>query len=57
MKYSTPEIGEMKMGSGPILCGTTLSPTQTGTLFLKINDSPGELDDNAGELKVEVRRE
>ena len=37
--------------------GTTLSPTQTGTLFLKINDSPGELDDNAGELKVEVRRE
>jgi hypothetical protein len=37
--------------------GTTLSPTETGTLFLKINDSPGELDDNAGELKVDVRRE
>ena len=37
--------------------GTTLSPSQTGTLFLKINDSAGELDDNAGELKVEVRRE
>ena len=37
--------------------GTTLSPPQTGTLFLKINDSAGELDDNAGELKVEVRRE
>ena len=37
--------------------GTTLSPTQTGTLFLKINDSAGELDDNAGELKVKVRRE
>ena len=37
--------------------GTTLSPTQTGTLFLKINDSAGELDDNAGTLKVEVRRE
>ena len=37
--------------------GTTLSPTETGTLFLKINDSAGELADNAGELKVEVRRE
>jgi hypothetical protein len=37
--------------------GTTLSPAQTGTLFLKINDSAGELNDNAGELKVEVRRE
>ncbi len=37
--------------------GTTLSPGQTGTLFLKINDSAGELDDNAGELKVKVRRE
>ena len=37
--------------------GTTLAPDQTGTLFLKINDSAGELDDNAGELNVEVRRE
>jgi hypothetical protein len=37
--------------------GTTLSPAESGTLFLKINDSPGELDDNAGELKVEVRRD
>jgi hypothetical protein len=37
--------------------GTTLTPTQTGTLFLKINDSAGELDDNAGELKVQVRPE
>jgi hypothetical protein len=35
--------------------GTTLSPPESGTLFLKINDSAGELDDNAGELKVEVR--
>ena len=35
--------------------GATLSPPESGTLFLKINDSAGELDDNAGELKVEVR--
>jgi hypothetical protein len=37
--------------------GTTLSPEQTGTLFLRINDSAAELGDNAGELKVEIRRE
>ena len=37
--------------------GTTLLPTETGTLFLKVNDSAGELADNAGELKVKVRRE
>ena len=36
--------------------GTTLSPPETGTLFLKINDSAGELDDNAGELRVTVER-
>jgi hypothetical protein len=35
--------------------GTTLAPQQAGTLFLKINDSPAELDDNAGTLKVEIR--
>jgi hypothetical protein len=34
----------------------TLSPDQSGTLFLKVNDSAAELDDNAGELKVEIKR-
>ncbi len=34
-----------------------LAPTETGTLFLKINDSPGELSDNAGELRVDIRPE
>jgi hypothetical protein len=34
--------------------GATLTPAETGTLFLKINDSAGELSDNAGTLKVEV---
>jgi hypothetical protein len=34
----------------------TVTPTQTGTLFLKINASAGELNDTAGELKVSVRR-
>ena len=37
--------------------GTTLTPEQSGTLFFKINDSAGELGDNAGELKVEVKRQ
>ncbi len=37
--------------------GGPLSPAQTGTLFLKINHSPGELKDNAGELKVQIRRD
>jgi hypothetical protein len=36
--------------------GATIEPAQSGTLFLRINDSAGELDDNAGELRVEVRR-
>ena len=34
--------------------GTTITPEQSGTLFLKINDSAAELDDNAGEVRVEV---
>lgn len=37
--------------------GTTVVPKQTGTLYLKINDSAAELADNAGELKVEITRE
>jgi hypothetical protein len=35
--------------------GASLSPPESGTLYLKINDSPAELDDNAGQLSVEVR--
>jgi hypothetical protein len=37
--------------------GATLSPQQSGTLLLKINHSAAELADNAGQLKVEVRKE
>jgi hypothetical protein len=35
--------------------GAELTPKQSGTLFLRINDSSGELSDNAGTLVVEVR--
>jgi hypothetical protein len=34
----------------------TLTPTQSGTLFFKVNDSAGELDDNAGELQVVLQK-
>jgi hypothetical protein len=37
--------------------GTTLRPDKSGTLYLAINDSPAELDDNAGSLDVVVRVE
>lgn len=32
----------------------TITPTETGTLYLRINDSNAELADNRGELEVEV---
>jgi hypothetical protein len=35
--------------------GATLRPTHSGTLFLRINDSAGELDDNAGTLLVHIQ--
>lgn len=34
--------------------GTTIEPTETGTLYLKINDSAGELSDNSGQADVEI---
>jgi hypothetical protein len=37
--------------------GTTLVPKATGTLFLKINDSPGELPDNVGSATVVISLE
>ena len=34
---------------------TTLTPEQSGTLYLRINDSAAELSDNAGTLAVEIK--
>ncbi|MGQ9573753.1 MAG: hypothetical protein ACUVUC_00405 [Thermoguttaceae bacterium] len=34
--------------------GSTLSPEQSGTLYLRINDSAGQLQDNAGTLTVQI---
>jgi hypothetical protein len=54
--------GEAEGSSGllkPIIVGlgTTVQPQQAGTLYLRINDSPGSLDDNRGSLNVEITRE
>jgi len=35
----------------------TITPAETGTLYLRINDSPAELADNAGQLEVKVETE
>jgi len=39
----------------PVGLGTTLTPAHSGTLFLRVNDSAAELDDNAGTLAVHIR--
>jgi hypothetical protein len=41
----------------PVVVGleATLTSEETGTLYLKINDSAAELSDNAGELTVEIQ--
>ncbi len=49
-----PEGGSSLVKPDVIGAGATLLPKATGTLFLKINDSPGELADNAGSASVEI---
>ncbi|MBC8874121.1 MAG: hypothetical protein H8E44_32175 [Planctomycetes bacterium] len=39
----------------PIGLGTTLEPEVSGTLYLKINESPAELGDNQGQITVRVQ--
>jgi hypothetical protein len=34
--------------------GATLKPKQSGTLYLRVNDSMAELDDNAGKVDVKI---
>ncbi len=42
----------------PIVVGleTTLVAPRSGTLYLRINDAPGSLEDNAGTIAVEIAR-
>ena len=55
------DAGETSPGSlvNPTAVGleTTLTPDRDGTLYLRINDSPGSLADNAGSLSVEIVRQ
>jgi hypothetical protein len=37
-----------------ISLGTTITPKVNGTLYLRVNDSPGQLDDNRGTLTVTI---
>jgi hypothetical protein len=41
----------------PVAIGSQgeIKPEQGGVLYLRVNDSPAELTDNAGEVKVSVR--
>ena len=39
----------------PLGCTSRFEATRTGTLYLRLNDHPGELADNRGGLKVEIR--
>ena len=51
---------EQPQGITPLLTpvsiglGTDFTPKQAGTLWLKINDHPGELSDNVGKLSVSI---
>ena len=40
----------------PVGLGTKITPEQSGVLYLRLNDSPGGLDDNRGDCSVGVRR-
>jgi hypothetical protein len=37
--------------------GTVLAPLESGTLYLRMNDSPAELADNVGQAEVEIKAE
>jgi hypothetical protein len=50
----SPDGGSSLVKPDVIGTGTTLVPKAAGTLFLKINDSPGELNDNAGSAAVVI---
>lgn len=56
VRPDAPRPGDPSMLLRPIVVGrgTTFSPEWNGTLYLKINDSPAELADNAGQIRVKI---
>ena len=58
--YNTGDAQAMGYHAGAALANmesveATLTPKETGTLYLRINDWPGKLRDNAGSATVEVK--
>jgi hypothetical protein len=53
-------VDDSEAGPSPFIAplsiglGRTITPEKSGTLFFLINDSPGELDDNAGEYVARI---
>ncbi|MBX7165790.1 MAG: hypothetical protein K1X74_05525 [Pirellulales bacterium] len=52
-----PDAAQGVCWAKPLVVGleTEWTPTTEGTLFLRVNDSPGELHDNAGKVTVRIR--
>ncbi len=59
VRREPPQPGEITalVQPDPVGLGTTLSPSHSGTLYLRINDSAAELFDNAGTLSVYIQAE
>jgi hypothetical protein len=58
VRAEPPQAGQPSGLLEPVVVGlgTALTPERSGTLYLRINDSPAELDDNAGSLTVTVEK-
>ena len=58
IRPTAPREGQISPLAKPIMIGASglLHPTESGTLFLRINDSPAELSDNQGQIEVLVAR-
>ena len=56
LRLDKPRPGIANLGM-PIAIGLQrhIRPTESGTLYLRINDFPGEIRDNVGEVSVVVR--
>ncbi len=53
---ASSDEGVTNFSPQPIGLETTWTPSTNGTLYLRINDSPAELDDNDGTLTVTIDR-
>jgi hypothetical protein len=54
VRHDDPEAPNGLLQPAVVGLETELTPTKSGTLYFRINDSPAELADNAGTLEVNV---